>query len=306
MEKSSKYPVPVIFSALSGLLFFSIFVQYTLKRGKVWYSQDADQFILSRCKVGNGALLLLWLILFLIGMGKWIGGSVFFLIVEMLWYVLFLLLGLGTLLILSEVSFQLLQIQQTPLQKKQMLFSFLPFYTDWLRFSRKQFDKPYWWNKEAQIRWFGIVLALFFSPSIMVGGVLVLLLIMRIGLLMFGYDILSQQQKIWLHRLFKIYPEESFSMLIIQMKKLFNPYLDQPLLVRYQESYGLFPTKKEKLINFIVYLVVYWLFAFRIRYGGLRWKSSVLWWMIIRLLILKKNNISVPKLPIIAELTLAH
>lgn len=306
MENSSKYPVPVIFTALSGLLFFSIFIQYSFKKWKAWYSQDERQFILSRCKVGNGILLLLWVVLLLMRLGSWIRSSVFFLIAEMMWYVLFVLLGIGVSLILSGMSFQLAHVQQTSLQKKQMLYSFLPFYTDWLWFSSKQFDKPYWWNKEAQIWWLIIVLILFFSSSVLFVEVFILLLVLRLTLLVCGYDVISQEQKVWLHHLFKVYPEESISLLVVQIRKFFNPNLDNSLLVRYQKSYSLYSTGKEKWMSFVVYLIAFGFLGVWMWYEWLWWKSSVFLWFLVRFFILKKNNIPIPKPPVIAEFTISQ
>jgi hypothetical protein len=86
--------------------------------------------------------------------------------------------------IVSGFSFSLTRIQQDATQKRKMLISFLPFYSEYQRFSAKQFEKPYRWSKEAQVWRFMIALFTLFSPSFIVMLCPVFLLFMRVILLL--------------------------------------------------------------------------------------------------------------------------
>lgn len=302
MEKN-RLSIQAKYLSLSAVLFFSPFVYLSLKKDTRQLSNEEKNFIFSWCKVWNWSWVLLFLILWLLGLSKCIDLSILIVFAELLGYLLLVFLGVGSSLVLSGEVFQALKIEQSPLQKKQMLLSFLPVYSDRAWFSKKQFEKPYRWSKEAQLRRFFIFLALLLSPSVLFGEMIILLLIIRVGLLFFGYDILSQEQKIRLHHLFKIYPEESFSFLLMQIQKFFNPQLRKNLVDHYQNNYNLWMTKKGKIINFLSYLILLGLFCFWIWYGRLRWKGIFLVWILIRFLILKKNKLPIPKVPIIAEYT---
>gem|GEM_PF-1779838 len=61
MDRKLHYSPPVTFSALSGLLFFSFFVQHSIKKKQQQWSPDEYSFVASRCKFGNGLRLLLLL-----------------------------------------------------------------------------------------------------------------------------------------------------------------------------------------------------------------------------------------------------
>lgn len=304
MEKKNSYSVPVLFSALSGLFFFSPFLLQTFKKDEEKYSLAERQFVLWWCKVGNGVWILLWFFILSMWLWTWIGSSVFTFLTKASWYLMFAILGIGSLLILSEKSFQPILLQQTSSQKKQMLLSFLPWYSDRIWYCSKQFDKPYWWLKEAQLWWYAICLALILSPSWWFAGVLCLLLLVRGILLEYGYDVLSQDRKVWLHRLFRIYPEETFAYLIIYIQQLLGKKgKKQELLTHYQASYAYSQSKRGKRMSFLSYLILFCIVGIWIWYAGLWWKALAILWFVGRVIFIKKAYLPVPKIPIIAELT---
>ena len=302
MEKN-RLSIQTKYLSLSAVLFFSPFVYLSLKKDTRQLSNEEKNFIFSWCKVWICSWVLLFLILWLLGLSKCIDLSILIVFAELLGYLLLVFLGIGSSLVLSGEVFQALKIEQIPLQKKQMLLSFLPIYSDRAWFSKKQFEKPYRWSKEAQLRRFFIFLALFLSPSILLGETIILLLLMRVGFLFFNYDIISQEQKVRLHHLFKIYPEESISFLFVQVQKFFNSKSSEKLPDHHQHNYNLWITKKGEIINFLSYIILLGLFCFWIWYGNLRWKGILLVRILIRFLILKKNKLPIRKVPIIAEYT---
>lgn len=304
MKKKNNYSVPVLFSALSGLLFFSPFLLQTFKKDEEKYSPAEREFILWWCKVGKGIRILLWLFVLSMGLETWTGSLVFTFLTEASWYLLLAILGIGTLLILSEKSFQPIILQQTSSQRKQMLLAFFPWYGDRIWYSSKQFDKPYWREKEAQLRWYTIFLALIFFPSGWVAGVLGLLLLVRGALLGYGYDILSQDWKVWLHHLFRIYPEESFAYLIICIQQLLGKRGEkQELLDRYQASYAYLQSQRGKRMSFLLYLILFFIIGIWGWYVALWRKGLAIFWFVGRCILIKKAHLSVPKFPIIAEFT---
>jgi len=302
MEKN-RLSIQAKYLSLSAVLFFAPFIQLNIKRDHKQRSNEEKSFIHSRCNIWNISWTLLLLILWLTRLSKWIGLSILIFFAELLWYLLLFILTIGSSLVLSWETIQALKIEQSPLQKKQMMFTFLPIYNDRIWFSRKQFEKPYWRNKEAQLWRFFIFLAFLLSPSILLGETIILLLLMRVGFLFFNYDIISQEQKVRLHHLFKIYPEESISFLFVQVQKFFNSKSSEKLPDHHQHNYNLWITKKGEIINFLSYIILLGLFCFWIWYEWLRWKSILLLRILIRFLILKKNQLPIPKVPIIAEYT---
>ena len=59
MEEKSRYHNDVMFSALSGLLFFWLVVQFSMKRDSNTWNEDEKLFVNSWCLIGNYLLLLL-------------------------------------------------------------------------------------------------------------------------------------------------------------------------------------------------------------------------------------------------------
>lgn len=72
---------------------------------------------------------------------------------------------------------------------------------------------------------------------------------LRIGLLGFGYDIISQQQKVRINASFHILPWEMVSLMVVQIqvwwaKLLKKPFNVQESLLTYQVSYHSKKTRK--------------------------------------------------------------
>lgn len=300
MDRKLHYSPPVTFSALSGLLFFSFFVQRSIKKKQQQWSPDEYSFVASRCKFGNRLRLLLLLFVgsFAIGSGTW--SKVFYLIAEIIGYFVISLICLWMIAIVSGFSFSLTRIQQDATQKRKMLISFLPFYSEYERFSAKQFEKPYRWSKEAQVWRFMIALFTLFSPSLLVMLCPVFLLFMRVILLIGWYDILPQEQKIRLHQLFKRYPEEIPISLLILSKKDTNQeaWNLKEELEFYQDTYIAPKSTKDKVFYSLLTLSVLGLLGRWIWTSNLRWKGLFLIRRLARMLTMNLTSTLIPIFPL--------
>ncbi len=308
MESSNKYPASILFSALSGLLFFSPFVKMNLKKNLQARSAESQAFVASRCRVGNGLWWMLLLFALCYGIGEWSQLSFFFLLAELFGYLLVAVLALAFPWLISGASFQLNKLQQDARQKQKMLTSFLPLWSSYQRFRLQQFEKPYWWLKEAQVRLFGIWLLLLLFPSPMPWMVLGALMLLRLSLLALGWDLISQEQKVWIHRGFRVLPWEMFSLVIVQIQLLWAKLLKKPFnaqerLLTYQTSYHSKKTGKVQLLSLLIRIPIALLLAWS-------WWNAELWrklipgvWALLWSMILFSSKISLPRLPLIAELT---
>lgn len=308
MESSNKYPASILFSALSGLLFFSPFVKMNLKKNPQARSAASQAFLLSRCRVGNGLWWILLLFALCYGIGEWSQLSFFFLLAELFGYLLVAVLALAFPWLISGASFQLNKLQQDARQKQQMLTSFLPLWSSYQWFRLQAFEKPYRWLKEAQVRLFGIWLLLLLFPSPMPWMVLGALMLLRLSLLALGWDLISQEQKVWIHRGFRVFPWEMFSLVIVQiqllwaklLKKPFNP---QERLLAYQTSYHSKKTGKVQLLSLLIRIPIALLLAWSCWNAELWRKLIPGVWALLWSMLLFSSKISLPKLPLIAELT---
>lgn len=266
MEQNKQYSSTVIFSALSAVLFFAPFIQPSLKKEQ--WSAEEKTFLLSRCRVGN----LLWIFLLACLLAFWGaklgGGSVFLFLSELFAYLIFALLGMSVILLSLGLHFESTLLQQTPIQKKQMLTSFLPLWSSYQRFRLQQFEKPYWWLKEAQLWLMMIWLLTILAPSAMPSIVLITLLGIRFLLLVFGRDVVPQKWKLALHRSFLRFPEELF--IRILGKKLSPQAARNVLLI----GEGL-----------MIGIGIFLLLRFQ-----LWWKAIPLLWRVLRLFILWRTK----------------
>ena len=134
------------------------------------------------------------------------------------------------------------------------------------------------------------------------------LLLLRLGLLALGWDVLSQEQKLWIHRRFRVLPWESFSLVLVQIQLLWakllkKPFTPQEHFLAYQASYHSEKTGKVQLLSLLIRVPILVLLAWN-------WWNAELWrkmipgvWALIWSIFIISSKTSVPKFPIIAELT---
>ncbi len=306
MEQNKQYSSTVIFSALSAVLFFAPFIQPSLKKEQ--WSAEEKTFLLSRCRVGNGLWWILLLFALCYGIGEWSQLSFFFLLAELFGYLLVAVLALVFPWLISGASFQLNKLQQDARQKQQMLTSFLPLWSSCQWFRLQAFEKPYRWLKEAQVRLFGIWLLLLLFPSPMPWMVLGALMLLRLSLLALGWDLLSQEQKVWIHRGFRVLSREMFSLVIIQIQSLWAKFLKKPFnpqerLLAYQTSYHSKKTGKVQLLSLLIRIPIALLLAWSCWNADLWRKLIPGVWALLWSMLFFSSKTSLPKLPLIAELT---
>lgn len=134
------------------------------------------------------------------------------------------------------------------------------------------------------------------------------LMLLRLSLLALGWDLISQEQKVWIHRGFRVLPWEMFSLVIVQIQLLWAKLLKKPFnaqerLLTYQTSYHSKKTGKVQLLSLLIRIPIALLLAWS-------WWNAELWrklipgvWALLWSMILFSSKISLPRLPLIAELT---
>lgn len=296
-----------MFSALSGLLFFWLVVQFSMKRDSNTWNEDEKLFVNSWCLIGNYLLLLLLWFFFNVIAYETFSYWIFSVFAQFFGFlILFLVLGALPLLI----SWRYIHFYRSNLsdeEKIQMLVSFVPILSSYHWFSSKLFDTPNFWLKEAQFWFFVFWLLLFFFNSWMVALVFLGFLILRIVFLLIWWDIFSNEQKQRMRHWFLIYPEESFSVVFTFIRQWFSLLLNKKEvsveeLVRYQASYRSPWNLKTYFLTFvfglwIIAFVYYW------RRVWLYWKVVPIVWIFVRICILFFTKTKIPKMPIVAELT---
>ena len=202
---------------------------------------------------------------------------------------------------------QFYRVDTTSEEKKLLLLSFVPFFSSFQWFLVKQYDKPNFWLKEAQLWFFITWLLLFFFNSWMVAFVLWWFLILRLIFLMTGWDVFSNEQKQRMRHRFLVYPEESFSVVYTFIRQWISLLFKKKEvsveeLLKYQESYRAPRDMKTWILTSIFCcgifgLLYYWLSVWLYR------KLIPFIWILIRIWILCYTKNKIPKMPVIAELT---
>lgn len=295
-----------MFAALSGLLFFGFIIKKVFLNQSTSWNNEEQRFVLSWCRVWN----LLWLPLLLFIIGVWINSiyvSSFFSSLGIIcWYVILVILAISVVFLLSWITFEFREQTQSISDKLQILKSFIPIYSSYQRYNNKQFQAPYWWLKEAQLWYFFIWLACFFSHSWLIAWGLFIIMLLRIFLLLWDKDILTLNQRLYLNQWFMVYPEEIFAFFWAGITYAFkgkNSWISSIQIFRaYQSSYRGEKSLITKLIMIFLILgmSVYLLFEIK---GGIYWKVIPILWMFLRYWILWITKTPIPKLPIIAEIT---
>ena len=296
-----------MFSALSGLLFFWLVVQHSMKNSSNSRNDEEKLFVNSWCLIGNYLLLLLFWFFFNVALFEALSFWVFSVFAQFFGFlILFLLFGSLPLLI----SWKYIQFYRSNLdeeEKRQMILSFIPFFSSYCWFSVKQFDTPNFWLKEAQLWFFIFWLLLFFFNSWMVALVFGGFLILRIVFLLIWWDVFSVEQKQRMKHWFLVYPEESFSVVYTFIRQGFSLLMDKTEvsvedLLKYQASYRSPWNITTYLLTFLFWL---WIFAFVYywRSSWLYWKVIPILWLLIRTCILFFTRTKIPKMPLVAEIT---
>lgn len=309
MEKKSRYPNDVMFSALSWLLFFWLVVQASLKKTTNERTEDERNFVDSWCNVWNGMLWLLALFFINIILANVANRWLFSFFSEFFGFLILTLVIIFLPMIISWFHFRIFSLVQTESEEKTMLTAFIPLYSSYQRFSKKdQLDETSrWWLKEAQLWLLFIWLALFCFNSYMIGVIFAWLMVLRIILALVGKDIFSPEQKERIRHRFSTYPEEFFSAILIFIKEGFvlatwKQEIAVEEMVNYQQSY-----KKNRWIwtriLSILFLGSLW-FLGRYRWNSGKYRKAIpLIWILMRYLIFLWTKTKIPKFPIIAEIT---
>ena len=307
MQERSRYQNDVIFSALSGLLFFWKLVQHSMKKNNYDRSEEEKNFVNTWCMVGN-TVLILWLLFFLFIWIKEITNS------SLSWFfaqlfgsltLTIIIISLPIIIIWKNVQFH--QLQQTEEEKFDMITAFIPIISSYQLFSNKEHSNMKR-LKEWQLRLLLIWLTLFFFNNYMIWIIIIGLMILRILLAFFWKDILSFQQREKISHRFSFYPEEFFSALFVLVKEgnalaRGKNEVSVEEMVKYQKSYWKEWSVRTRLLTIICWWSILALLCRYRRKIKMYRKIIPISRIILRYLILLVTKTKIPKLPIIAEIT---
>ena len=306
MEKSC-YQNDVMFSALSGLLFFWLIIQYKLRESTNTWNEEEKLFVNSWCLIWNYALILLAFFFLNVVIFEISSIWIFSIFAEFFGFFLLFLIFISLPILVSWKHIQFYRIETTDEDKRQIILSFTPFLSSYCWYATKSFNKPNFWLKEAQLWFFIFWLLMFFFNSWMIALVFLWFLILRLVFLMIGWDIFSSEQKQRMRHWFLVYPEESFSVVFVFIRQWISLLLKKrevsvEELLKYQESYRSSWSVKTYVLTTIfccgiLLLIYYWLRSWLYR------KLVPIVWILIRIWILYHTKNKIPKFPIVAELT---
>ena len=307
MQERSRYQNDVIFSALSGLLFFWKLVQHSMKKNNYNRSEEEKNFVNTWCMVGN-TVLILWLLFFLFIWIKEITDSSLSWFLAQLFGSLTLtiiIISLPIIIIWKNIQFH--QLQQTEEEKFDMITAFIPIVSSYQLFSNKEYSNKRR-LKEWQLWLLLIWLTLFFFNNYMVWIIILGLMILRIILGCFWKDILSIQQREKISHRFSFYPEEFFSALFVLIKEgnalaRGENEVSVEEMVKYQKSYWKKWSVRTRLLTIIIWWSLLTLLCRYRRKVKMYRKIIPLSRIILRYLTLLITKTKIPKIPIIAEIT---
>ena len=308
MEERSQYHNDVMFSALSGLLFFWFVVQYSLKKDSHSWNENERLFVKSWCSIGNYMLILLLLFFLNVILFEIFSMGVFSVLAQAIWFLVLFIIFLSLPLLISWKNIRFCDIETSDDEKKQIIISYIPFLSSYEWYSLKLFDSPNLWLKEAQLWFFVFWLLMFFFNSWMVSLVFWGFIILRVILLLCWKDFFSGEQKQRMRHWFLIYPEESFSVIYTFIRQgislLFKKKeVSVEELLKYQESYRLQWNIKTYLLTMLfccligVFIFYWWMI-------WLYWKIVPIVWILLRIFIFLITKTRIPKFPIVAEMTI--
>lgn len=307
MKEKSRYQNDVMFSALSGLLFFWLMVQYSIGKDTNTRGLEEKNFVNSWCLIGNYLLIFLLCFFFNIIVYELSSLWIFSVFAEFFGFLILFLIIFSLPILIAWKHIQFHSVKITSEDKSSILRSFVPVFSSYQWYSTKLFDTPNFWLKEAQL-WFLIIwLLLFFFNSWMIGLVFWGFLFLRVVFLLFWADVFSGEQKQRMRHRFLVYPEESFSVIFAFIRQWISLLFKKKEvsveeLLKYQESYRMPWNLKTYLLTWIFSLgIVAFIYYWRIIW--LYWKIIPILWIIVRIWIFFSTKTKVPKMPVVAELT---
>ena len=307
MMGKSRYDSDVMFSAMSGLLFFWLIIQYLLRKKNNPRNDDEKLFVNSWCIIWNYVLILLLFFFLNVIIFETTSVGLFSVFAKFFGFLMLFLIVISLPLVVSWKNIQFHKVETTSEDKRQIILSFVPFLSSYLWFCSKKYDAPNFWLKEAQLWFLVFWLFLFFFNSWMVALVFAWFLLLRIFFLMIWGDIFSSEQKQRMRHRFLVYPEESFSVIFVFIRQwislLFkNKEVSVEELLKYQESYRSSWNVKTYVLTslfvcgFILFAYYWWsIWLYR--------KILPIIWIFVRIWILVYTGNKIPKIPIVAELT---
>jgi len=198
--------------SLAAALFFSPFVQYSLKTN-TWDITDNDRdFIRSYIKFWY-ITLVVWFITIVSGIAHYL--FVIY-ILEILYtisiFILLFLIVISIVSIISDISIIKsgnIDISAHTIEgnKKDIIFKYIPIYNIYLWYQAHSFDKPNRWIKESLLLW-TLFLWVSITWNVWLSTIVLIIIIIRTASLMSDIDLLPTQTKQYINKIFLKNPEE--------------------------------------------------------------------------------------------------
>jgi len=307
MQGKARYQNDVMFSALSGLLFFWILIQKSIKNNTCERNDEEKDFVNSWCTVGNGTLVLVILFFLSVARYEFVPWEISLFLTKLFGLLVLTIVVISLPLIIFWKHLHFYSLEQNEEEKYDMVTSFIPLVSSyhWFWEDRLSAKKRL---KEAQLWLLFIRLALVFFNSYMPWMVLAWMMVIRIVLACSWKDFFSAEQRERMSHRFSFYPEEFFSSIYVLLREgnalaRGKQEVSVEEVLRYQKSYG----NKRDSLTWVLMIGIWWgLLALLLWYW---WRMKLyrkiipLLWLVCRGGILLYRQKRIPKIPIVAEIT---
>lgn len=199
--------------SLAAVMFFSPFVQNILSDDVLGFSDQERKFIRWYIRLGYVNLFLL-IVSVIFGTMSYFQD---YLIVTWVYKIaMFILLGLliiGILWVIVDINIlwrdkKVFQYKEVETDRANILFGFLPIYNIYIRYKLHTFDAPYRWAKESILRRLLFALVAMVTKNPTISSLILVLIIIRVASLMTGIDVLPDETKKKINKIFYKNPEE--------------------------------------------------------------------------------------------------
>lgn len=208
--------------ALASLFFFWPLTRWMIKRNSFNLGEEDRIFIKWYIKLWNLALILLFIYIFIVISKFYFLQTILITVSQILIIVLLWVLILWVIWIFSNISIDhKRKNNDTDIDTKNLFLNYLPLLNIYMRYKNHNFDKPDMINKESIILRSLLIMVL---PiwNVFLNTIFILIIIARFVSLSMGIDILTQDTKNNINKLFYTNPEEIRWYVLASIRYLFN------------------------------------------------------------------------------------
>lgn len=291
--------------ALASLFFFWPLTQWLIKRNSFNLDDTDRKFIKWYIKIWNLSLILLLIYIFTIIAKFYFRENILITVSQVVILILLLVMILWVVWIFSNINIdEKLYINESKIDKTNLFLSYLPLVNIYTRYKNHNFDKPDFINKESIILRSLLFIALPIG-NVFLNTILILIIVSRFISLIMGIDILPQDTRNKINKLFYTNPEEIRWYVSASIKHFFKKDpkkdLNQAIVEEKDEYKKLYHTKEITHIKIqysILILLLLALIYFNLdKINILIFSLFIIW----RYLIMQVKRSHLPSIPIIKE-----